>query len=280
MGPSVVIVVALTLCVSSLAGAHSYVIDTRMLVNGDFTDAHGYSRGYVNPKTPSYDSQMTHLLPSDQNSTISVTDMMCRDTQRGHNQTETYPVLQARLGDQVVLRYKENGHIGRPLPGKLTFGTVSVYGTTQPDPGDTFLGIHHVWNRNQTGGDRRGQLLARQSFDDGSCYTANGSPLLTARAPDLPRAVEDNVDVIAGEAALGPVQPRARSRSMAEIRFSRAAMCALTAASSRAPLLSQRQPMESDEEREESVQTIYFMMESQLRKPKENSMPNSVPLIV
>lgn len=109
-------------------------------------------------------------------------DAMCKTTQSIGNQSSSYPHLLARPGDQIALRYRENGHISKPVPEKPTFGSVSIYGTNDPRDSDTVVHIHHIWNANNTGGDLRGRLLQRQSFDDGSCYERNDSELSAVRA--------------------------------------------------------------------------------------------------
>jgi hypothetical protein len=79
------------------------------------------------------------------------------------------------------LRYRENSYISKPILEKPTFGLVSVYGTGDSRDSDTVVNIYHIWNANNTGGDLRGRLLQRQSFDDGSCYEKNESGLSAVR---------------------------------------------------------------------------------------------------
>lgn len=125
---------------------------------------------------------MTYLLPLSQRSSLNNMDAMCKETQSIGNQSGSYPHLLAQPGDQIALRYRENGHISKPIPEKPTFGTISIYGTGDPRDSDTAVHIHHIWNANNTGGDLRGRLLQRQSFDDGSCYERNDSELSAIRA--------------------------------------------------------------------------------------------------
>ena len=125
---------------------------------------------------------MTYLLPLSQRSSLTDMDKVCKSTQSLGNQTSSYPYLRAQPGDEIALRYRENGHISKPIPEKPTFGSVSVYGTGNPRDSDAVVDIHHVWNANNTGGDLRGRLLRRQSFDDGSCYEKNESELSAVRA--------------------------------------------------------------------------------------------------
>jgi hypothetical protein len=125
---------------------------------------------------------MTYLLPLSQRLSLTDMDKVCKSTQSLGNQSSNYPYLKVQPGDEIALRYRENGHISKPTPQKPTFGSVSVYGTGNPRDSDTVVDIHHVWNANNTGGDLRGRLLRRTSFDDGSCYEKNESELSAVRA--------------------------------------------------------------------------------------------------
>ncbi|KAM0715425.1 hypothetical protein Q7P37_008923 [Cladosporium fusiforme] len=178
---------SIKICIAALSlvtliQCHSYVIEARKIIQGTFVGAPGYPRAYVDPSLPTYDGQMTYLLPLSQRSSLTNEDLICKSTQSVGNQSEKYPYLRARAGDEIALRYRENGHISKPIPEKPTFGSVSVYGTGDSRDSDTVIDIHHIWNANNTGGDLRGRLLRRQSFDDGSCYENNESELSAIRA--------------------------------------------------------------------------------------------------
>lgn len=139
-------------------------------------------RKLVNPSSPTYDTEMTYLLPGNERTTLSKDDLICKSAQEQGNQTNGYPALKASPGEVIALRYRENGHITKTTADKMTFGAVSVYGTVNSKPADQLSEIHHIWNANNTGGDQRGRLLVRQSFDDGACYELNDSALSMARA--------------------------------------------------------------------------------------------------
>lgn len=137
---------------------------------------------------------MNYLIPPNEPgepSAILPTDPICRDTQRTKGQTTAdSPMLRATSGDSVVLQYQENGHVTgnqSTKPDKLTSGAVSVYGTKVSEPTDALLSIHHVWNANGTVGDKRGLLLGRSNFDDGSCYQVENTPLSKYRQAVLHR---------------------------------------------------------------------------------------------
>lgn len=89
----------------------------------------------------------------------------------------TGPILCARRGSRILLKYQENGHVSllRETPGKISSGKVFVYGTTDSGHNDKFLNIHGKWNSAGTGGDKRGRLLTEAPFDDGECYQAPSS---------------------------------------------------------------------------------------------------------
>ena len=135
---------------------------------------------------------MTYSLPSGGSPTFVRSDLMCKISEV-RTQSPGYPRLLVTPGTMVALRYKENGHITKPTAEKLSTGAVSVYGTAFPLPSDTLAHVHHVWNANGTGGDGRGRLLGRTSFDDGSCHEANDSSLSKLRQ-QKPQPPHDSID--------------------------------------------------------------------------------------
>jgi hypothetical protein len=183
------IVAILFISITTSANAHTWIEQMQAIApNGTFAGAPGYARGNVLRTDPSFsDAAMTNLIPPNGRSTgneILSIDLMCMPSQQEQVQTDGSPRLQAAAGDAIALRYQENGHVTLPdnQPGKpANRGTVFVYGTTQPSPSDTLLGIHKVWNADQTGGDLRGVLLSSQNFDDGQCYQINSSPISQQR---------------------------------------------------------------------------------------------------
>ena len=156
--------------------------------NGTYEGSPGYSRGFV-PRTAAGfdDATMVNLIPPNGRSTgneILATDPICKSTQQTLNQTNGFPRLQAPAGSFIAIRYQENGHVTLPQnqPGKpANRGTVSIYGTEDPNQNDTLKAIHNVWNTAGTGGDKRGKLLATADYDDKQCYQVNGGPISTSR---------------------------------------------------------------------------------------------------
>ncbi|RKL10305.1 hypothetical protein BFJ70_g16515 [Fusarium oxysporum] len=169
--------IATTLPSSALA--HSWV-ERLMKIhrNGTMVGNPGFVRGAVSRLDPRFnDSQMQHLLPPNDRATprISTLDRMCKESQLIGYYSPDLPQLEAHAGEYISVQYQENGHITLPqnTPNKDSSGTVYIYGTSEPSDDDTLLSIHKVWNKDRTGGDRRGSLLAIFPFDDGRCYQVN-----------------------------------------------------------------------------------------------------------
>ncbi|KKZ61131.1 hypothetical protein EMCG_04232 [[Emmonsia] crescens] len=184
-----------------IVAGHSWVDElTVIAANGTFIGAPGYPRGYVPRDTPGFsDLMMQYLLPLPPASRpgpplpgppkFLPTDNICRDTQVKQVQTDGQPRLKARPGSPIALRYQENGHVTLPsnTPGKPdNRGTVYIYGTTDPKPDDKFTSIHKIWNKDGTGGDRRGMLLSVQDYDDGRCYQINDQNISKERQKEFP----------------------------------------------------------------------------------------------
>jgi len=152
---------------------HSWIEDIfRISSKGAFEGSAGYARGNVpRDNNPGPDIVMVNRILANDTKIP-----MCGPKQQIGSQTPGFPVLQASQGDMIALRYAENGHVtklegGRPAHG----GTVYIYGTSKPSNSDTYLGIHHQWNADGTGGDRRGILIATRPYDDGQCYQKNSA---------------------------------------------------------------------------------------------------------
>ena len=179
------------------ANAHSWIEQLMVIApNGSFTGSPGYSRGNVLRTSPSFsDVALTHRLPENGQS-VQKSDPMCIDAQQTQNQTTGSPRLQAPAGARVALRFQENGHVTMPetQPGKPdNRGTVYIYGTTQPKDDEKFLDIHKVWNKDGTGGDKRGVLLSKQIFDDGRCYQINGGEISKNRQQKFPHEADQTM---------------------------------------------------------------------------------------
>lgn len=188
----------LLLLVLTTVNAHSWVEQLMVIApNGTFVGSPGYPRGNVLRTSPGFnDNTMTYLIPPNgrRNQTaILPTDKICKDTQRKREQTDGSPRLQAGPGAAIALRFQENGHVTLPTnqPGKpKNRGTVYVYGTTEPKDDENILDVHNAWNKEGTGGDKRGVLLSVQNFDDGRCYQINNGPISENRQAKFPHVAD------------------------------------------------------------------------------------------
>ncbi|ESZ91212.1 hypothetical protein SBOR_8414 [Sclerotinia borealis F-4128] len=159
--------------------AHTWADELRVIArNGTFTST-GYPRGFVprtdkgNPDDNLYELQ--NIIPNDA--------PICGPKQlKGAAVNPLFPTLSAAPGDFVAIRYQENGHVTEPTQsakdglGKgFGSGLVYVYGTADSKATDMYNSIHKVWNKDGTGGDKRGKLLAVQYFDDMECFLAGNT---------------------------------------------------------------------------------------------------------
>lgn len=171
---------------TTTANAHSWIEQLTVIgANGTFVGDPGYPRGYVPRTSPDFsDTDMTHRLPANGNE-LTKQDMMCMDSQQQQKQKDSStPRLQAQQGSAIALRYQENGHVTLPETQKgkpENRGTIYVYGTTDPKSDEKILDIHKVWNKDGTGGDKRGRLLSKQDYDDHQCYQVNGGEISKTR---------------------------------------------------------------------------------------------------
>lgn len=159
--------------------AHTWADELRVIArNGTFTST-GYPRGFIPRKAGSSPDKSVYQLQN----VISNDAPICGPGQMpGTPVDPAYPVLSASPGDYVAIRYQENGHVTEPTQadtdkaGKgFGSGLVYVYGTADSKATDAYNSIHKVWNKDGTGGDKRGKLLAVQYFDDMACYLAGNA---------------------------------------------------------------------------------------------------------
>lgn len=195
---SLELLVLVILLFSAAVDAHSWVEQLMVIApNGTFVGDPGYPRGYV-PRTQAgfSDTDMTNLIPPNgrPNATkILRSDNLCKASQRKQVQNKGSPRLRASAGAAIALRFQENGHVTLPQnqPGKPhNRGTIYVYGTTQPKEDEKLLDVHKVWNKDGTGGDRRGVLLTVQNFDDGRCYQINSGKISQKRQAEFPHEAD------------------------------------------------------------------------------------------
>jgi hypothetical protein len=131
---------------------------------------------------------MTYRLPPTGRllNEIWAEDLVCKGSQTSSNQTAGSPALLAQAGSTLVLLYQENGHVTKlgQDGGHLHSGNITVFGTLNSSPTDTFQAVMNTANPSGTT-----VLLAEASFDDGVCFQNNGSPkALERQSTTHPRA--------------------------------------------------------------------------------------------
>ncbi|KAF7910916.1 uncharacterized protein EAF01_002425 [Botrytis porri] len=164
-----------------ITAAHTWADELRVIArNGTFTAPKGYPRAYT-PRIGAYqpDDNLWKLL-----NTVPDSTTICNPKQvpGAKPLDSSQQILSAAPGDFVAVRYQENGHVTEPTQadtpaqGKgFGSGIVYVYGTADSKATDKFNSIHKVWNKDGTGGDKRGKLLATQYFDDMACFLAGNT---------------------------------------------------------------------------------------------------------
>lgn len=188
---------ALIALLATTANAHSWIEELKVIAsNGTFVGSPGYPRGNVLRTSPDFsDTAMVNRLPENGNK-VQDSDPMCMKSQTTQTQTDGSPRLQAQAGSRIALRYQENGHVTLPETQKGkpdNRGTIYVYGTTQPKEDEKFLDVHKVWNKDGSGGDKRGVLLSTQNFDDSRCYQINGGEISKNRQEKFPHEADQTM---------------------------------------------------------------------------------------
>ena len=177
------------------ADAHSWVEQVqRIAPNGTFVGDPGYPRGKIFRTGGNNPDDQVHLLPpNDRPEPKILPDDKIAKFEREEDPTDS-PRIKAAPGELLALRYLENGHVSMPnVPENkpANRGTVFIYGTDKPSPDDKLLDIHHVWNKDGSGGDKRGKLIATRNYDDGQCREANPSEISTQRDKEFPKTADE-----------------------------------------------------------------------------------------
>lgn len=174
---------------ATLASSHSWVEEVyRIAPNGTMVGAVGYPRGWVarTSTDPLWkDAIPQWLLPLTGQPAYSGDEVLNKYDFTADPQ---FPMLQAAGGDHIALIHLENGHTTLPQNQPLkprNRGTIYFYGTAEPKPKERLFDVHLVWNRDGTGGDKRGRLLGTRNYDDGQCYQPNPGELSQQRASEL-----------------------------------------------------------------------------------------------
>ncbi|KAK5165698.1 uncharacterized protein LTR77_008621 [Saxophila tyrrhenica] len=196
---------ALFATVAPPTNAHTWIEEYQVIgPDGSYIGDRGFSRGYVARTDPTFegDANSLWLLPQAESVMsdgsvrlrVNASDSLCHPNQRTSNYTDQrYPKLKAAPGSFVAMKYLENGHVTLPwtLKGKPEEGgTVYVFGTTKPINDEKIVNVMK-WNKEGTGGDGRGWLLAAQNYDDGRCHQINDCTLSVGRQAVFPNMIPD-----------------------------------------------------------------------------------------
>ncbi|KAM0305244.1 hypothetical protein HYE67_008842 [Fusarium culmorum] len=173
----------------SPVSAHSWVeYASKLARNGTMIGKMGYPRGFVprdSTNPPFADSIPQNILPQAGQSAYSGQEILNKYKLEKNPQ---FPMLEAAAGDYIAIMHLENGHTTLPenQPNKpKNRGTIYFYGTTQPKDEEKLFDVHLRWNKEGTGGDKRGKLISTRNYDDGQCYQPNNGQLSTGRSAEL-----------------------------------------------------------------------------------------------
>ncbi|KAK4217607.1 hypothetical protein QBC37DRAFT_259870, partial [Rhypophila decipiens] len=143
-----------------------------------FIGSPGYARGFISRDGGPFQNSVW-LIPPAPRGVIYETDKIINPSLSkltDQMYSEEFPMLKVAPGDWVAFMYLENGHVSKQdLPGgnpkPINRGTVYVYATYENDVSNyNLVDVHLKWNRDGTGGDGKGKLVATRHFDDGQCY--------------------------------------------------------------------------------------------------------------
>lgn len=198
--PRVSLKVALVLALAAAANAHSWIERAyKVAPNGTMIGAEGYPRGWIarTSTDPLWQDKIPQLLLPLTGQSAYTGDEILNKYKKEEN--PQFPLLEAAAGDHIALIHLENGHTTLPQnqPKKpQNRGTVFLYGTSQPNENERLFDVHLVWNKDGTGGDKRGVLLGTRSYDDGNCYQPNNGALSIERAARLaPEGADHNTEL-------------------------------------------------------------------------------------
>ncbi|KAK1247151.1 hypothetical protein MKX07_002060 [Trichoderma sp. CBMAI-0711] len=174
---------------ATVASGHSWIEKAyKVAPNGTMIGAEGYARGWVSRDStdpPFQDIIPQWILPAAGQGAYSGDEVL---NKYKFDENPQFPMLEAAPGDHIAIIHLENGHTTLPQnqPKKpLNRGTVFLYGTSQPKEEERLFDVHLVWNKQGTGGDGRGRLLATRNYDDGQCYQPNSGSISMERATKL-----------------------------------------------------------------------------------------------
>lgn len=171
------------LALACSTSAHSWIeYASKIASNGTLVGALGFPRGYVPRSQAGFTDTIPQLL-------LPVTGSQAYSGKEVLNKfpftdKPAHPMLEASPGEHVAIVHLENGHVSLPQnqPNKpKNRGTIFFYGTSQPKAQEQLFDVHLVWNKDGTGGDKRGILLAAKNYDDGQCFQPNTAAITNER---------------------------------------------------------------------------------------------------
>ncbi|EFY87753.1 hypothetical protein MAC_06239 [Metarhizium acridum CQMa 102] len=170
-----------------LTSAHSWIEYAYVIApNGTMVGHIGYPRGFKPRSDPGWNDKIPQwLLPQTGSAAYSGKEVLNKFP---FEENPKQPVLEAAPGDHIALMHFENGHVSLPQnqPNKpKNRGTVYLYGTSEPKEKENLFDVHLVWNKDGTGGDKRGVLLATRNYDDGRCFQPNTADITNQRVAKL-----------------------------------------------------------------------------------------------
>lgn len=163
--------------------AHSWIeYASRIASNGTMVGALGYPRGYMPRSQAGFKDTIPQLLLP----VVGTPAYTGKEVLNKFPFTDKpeHPMLEAFPGDHVAIIHLENGHVSLPQnqPNKpLNRGTIYFYGTSKPKDQEQLFDVHLAWNKDGSGGDKRGILLATRNYDDGQCFQPNTAAITNER---------------------------------------------------------------------------------------------------
>lgn len=179
---------AILLALSAPVAAHSWIERALKIepTTRQFFGSEGFPRGYIPRTDPGFnDEDYIWRLPYTGTAFYTGEETI---NKHPFNANPPHAMLEAAPGDFIAILHFENGHTTVPesSPDKpLNRGTIFLYGTDDPRDEEKLFDVHLAWNKDGTGGDKRGRLLSTRNYDDGQCYEARGEGLALERATTL-----------------------------------------------------------------------------------------------
>ncbi|KAK9437620.1 hypothetical protein VB005_08614 [Metarhizium brunneum] len=174
------------LALACLTSAHSWIEYAYVLApNGTMVGNIGYPRGYQPRITSGWTDKIPQwILPENGTAFYTGKEIL---NKYPFEQNPKQPVLEAAPGDHIALLHLENGHVTLPQTQAnkpKNRGTIYLYGTSEPSENEKLFDVHLLWNKDGTGGNQKGVLLATRNYDDGRCFQPNTADITNQRVAE------------------------------------------------------------------------------------------------